>query len=66
MNSTPTQVACNATPSVLVINSGSSSLKFALVTPESGAIVVSGVAERLNSPEAVVEIKTPKEGKGVS
>lgn len=42
---------------VLVINSGSSSLKFALIHPESEKTVVSGLAERLNSPEAAITIK---------
>src|SRR5688572_9544991 len=34
---------------VLVINSGSSSLKFALIEPETGAVVSHGVAERLSA-----------------
>lgn len=57
MNVTKIQNAGLQHLSVLVINSGSSSLKFALVCPDSGELVVSGLAERLNSPEAVLEIK---------
>jgi acetate kinase len=34
---------------VLVINSGSSSLKFALIEPETGAVVRHGLAERLSA-----------------
>jgi acetate kinase len=34
---------------VLVINSGSSSLKFALIEPETGAVVSHGLAERLSA-----------------
>jgi acetate kinase len=41
------------TPSkVLVLNCGSSSLKFALIEPESGAVVHRGLAQRLNSNQA--------------
>ena len=59
MYSTHSQAAGSGQPLVLVINSGSSSLKFALVYPETGKTVVSGLAERLNSPEALIEIKSP-------
>jgi len=34
---------------VLVVNSGSSSLKFALMEPETGAVLRQGLAERLNA-----------------
>jgi acetate kinase len=37
---------------ILVINSGSSSLKFAVVEPSSGRILRQGLAERLGTPEA--------------
>jgi acetate kinase len=37
---------------VLVINSGSSSLKFALIEPDSGRVLRKGVAERLGTNEA--------------
>ncbi len=38
-----------APPPVLVINSGSSSLKFALIEPKSGTVLRHGLAERLNA-----------------
>lgn len=41
---------------VLVINCGSSSLKFSLIEPISGKIIVSGVAERLLSNEAFIKV----------
>jgi acetate kinase len=40
--------------SVLVLNSGSSSVKFALVDPGSGQRVTDGLAERVGTPEAVL------------
>ncbi|HBC18071.1 MAG TPA: propionate/acetate kinase, partial [Alcanivorax sp.] len=42
------------TPLVLVINCGSSSIKFALVDEDSSEFPLEGLAERLNSPEAVL------------
>jgi len=36
---------------ILVLNSGSSSLKFALLEPRSGSVVAHGIAERLGSAE---------------
>jgi acetate kinase len=42
---------------VLVLNSGSSSLKFALVEPDSGDRLVSGIGERLGSPDAVLRVR---------
>lgn len=42
---------------ILVINCGSSSLKFALVNPEQSQFAISGLAECLNTPEAVVSWK---------
>jgi acetate kinase len=44
---------------VLVLNSGSSSVKFALVDPASGARVTDGLAERVGTPEAVLRIRCP-------
>lgn len=41
----------------LVINCGSSSLKFALIAAEDNETVVNGAAERLGSPEAQITIK---------
>ena len=58
MNPTHFQTSEEARPLVLVVNSGSSSLKFALVYPGSGKTVVSGLAERLGSAEAVIEIRS--------
>jgi acetate kinase len=45
-----------STSQVLVINCGSSSLKFALVEPQSGAVVRQGLAERLNASGARLTI----------
>ncbi|HEY5743835.1 MAG TPA: acetate kinase [Terrimicrobiaceae bacterium] len=44
--------------SILVINCGSSSLKFSVIDVESGAAQVQGLAERLSSPQACVKTKT--------
>lgn len=45
------------TEPILVLNSGSSSLKFAVVEPISGELFLSGIANRLATPEAVLNIK---------
>lgn len=37
---------------ILVINCGSSSLKFALIEPQTGRRLISGLAERLGTPQA--------------
>ena len=63
MNPTNFQTSEEVRPLVLVINSGSSSLKFALVYPESGKTVVSGLAERLGSAEAIIEIRSAEGSK---
>ncbi|WPC76112.1 acetate/propionate family kinase [Vibrio porteresiae] len=42
---------------VLVINSGSSSLKFAVIDPETGDAVVSGLGECFGLPEAAISWK---------
>ena len=42
---------------ILVINCGSSSLKFALVNPNQNEFAISGLAERLNSPDAMITWK---------
>ncbi|HEU5074588.1 MAG TPA: acetate kinase [Polyangiaceae bacterium] len=42
---------------ILVINCGSSSLKFAAIEPRTGNVRCQGIAERLNSPEARLEIE---------
>jgi acetate kinase len=46
---------------VLVINCGSSSLKFAVIEPTSGHVLVQGLAERLNTEEGRLQVK-PAEG----
>ena len=43
--------------SVLVINCGSSSLKFVLLDPETGEVALKGLAERLGQPGAHVLFK---------
>ncbi len=45
-------------PLILVLNSGSSSLKFALIQPDSGEIVFSGLADRLTTAEALLQVKS--------
>ncbi|QSA20831.1 acetate kinase, partial [Vibrio furnissii] len=42
---------------VLVINSGSSSLKFAVIDSQSGDALVSGLGECFGLPEAVISWK---------
>jgi acetate kinase len=42
---------------VLVLNSGSSSVKFALLTPETGERVLGGLAEQVGAPAAVLRIR---------
>jgi len=42
---------------ILVINCGSSSLKFAAIEPHTGSVRVEGIAERLNTPEARLKIE---------
>jgi acetate kinase len=42
---------------VLVLNCGSSSAKFAVIDPDSGRELVSGIAQRLGSPEASLDWK---------
>ena len=42
---------------ILVINCGSSSLKFSIIDPENGKAEIQGLAERLSSPDARVKTK---------
>ena len=42
---------------VLVLNSGSSSVKFALLDPETGERLMAGMGERLGTPEAVLRVQ---------
>jgi acetate kinase len=44
---------------VLVLNSGSSSVKFAVLAPASGERVVAGMAEKVGTPEADLWIRRP-------
>lgn len=46
-----------ADPLVLVLNSGSSSVKFALVLPGSGERLMGGIGERLGTPEALLRVQ---------
>ena len=42
---------------VLVLNCGSSSLKFAVIDPEASKELISGIAQRLGTPEATLDVK---------
>jgi acetate kinase len=44
---------------VLVLNSGSSSVKFALITADTGERVWAGLAERIGTAEAVLHLRHP-------
>ncbi|MGC4095628.1 MAG: acetate kinase [Nitrospira sp.] len=48
---------------ILVINCGSSSLKFAVIDPSSGKSLIQGIAERLNSAEATLQVKSAELGR---
>ena len=50
-------------PSVLIINCGSSSVKFALIGTRRESLILSGLAERLGSPEAQMSWKIGDEKK---
>ena len=45
--------------SVLVLNSGSSSVKFALIAAGTGERVLGGLAEEVGTAEAVLRIRRP-------
>ncbi|WP_240772687.1 acetate kinase [Phragmitibacter flavus] len=47
----------NLSHNILVINCGSSSLKFAVIDPESTQVLIQGIAERLNSPDALLKVQ---------
>ena len=51
------QVSQSSSPSVLVLNCGSSSFKFALLDSQTGDEQLSGLAERLGDKEASITIK---------
>src|SRR5690606_41573408 len=42
-----------SSPRVLVVNSGSSSLKYQLVEPEDGTVVAKGIVEKIGEPGGV-------------
>ena len=46
-----------STSAILIINCGSSSVKFSLIEPESGVNILSGLAECLSTPQASIKIK---------
>jgi acetate kinase len=50
-------------PAVLVINSGSSSLKFSMIDAATEDVRVHGIAEALGSPDAVLRISWPGKDK---
>ncbi len=50
-------VAGSSGPLVLVLNSGSSSVKFALLAPGTGERVMGGIGERLGTPEALLRVQ---------
>ena len=45
----------NAEKTVLVINCGSSSLKFAIINPDDGHVFLNGIAEKLGLSDARIE-----------
>jgi len=49
--------ALTSTSAILVINCGSSSVKFSLIDPKSGINLLSGLAECLTTPQASIKIK---------
>jgi acetate kinase len=55
--------AFSTVAAVLVINSGSSSLKFSLIDGASEGVLVQGLAEALGSPNAVVHVSRPGRSK---
>jgi acetate kinase len=54
------------TDHVLVINCGSSSLKFAAIDPRTGVAALTGLAERLGSPEASLSARLGEDRHGVT
>jgi acetate kinase len=47
----------NSKPQILVINSGSSSLKFSVLEVQSESVLASGIAERLGSKESLLKFR---------
>ena len=50
----PDPASANPRPAVLIVNCGSSSVKFALIGTRRETLILSGLAERLGSPEATI------------
>jgi len=46
---------------ILVLNSGSSSLKFAVIEPDSGSVIAQGIAERIGSSEPTFKFASKPE-----
>ena len=42
---------------ILVVNCGSSSIKFQVIDPVTKCLSINGIAERLNTPKAVIKLK---------
>lgn len=57
MNSPKSAQTLASTSAILIINCGSSSVKFSLIQPESGITLLSGLAECLSTPDASIKIK---------
>jgi acetate kinase len=56
----PGQATAGSSDSVvLVLNAGSSSVKFALVLPRSGERLMEGAGERLGTPDALLRVRWP-------
>jgi acetate kinase len=58
-------MTCPGTGPVLVLNSGSSSVKFALIDSGSGQRVLDGMAEKAGTPEAVLRIRRSSDGAAI-
>lgn len=58
MNNTQHNAQVSTSPdAILVINCGSSSVKFSLIQPQSGASLISGLAECLQTSDARIKLK---------
>lgn len=57
MNSSNISITNTNSPAILVINCGSSSVKFSLIQPETSTTLLSGLAECLSTPNATIKIK---------
>ena len=54
------------TDCIIVINCGSSSLKFAVLPVDGGEVLLKGLAERLESPEAMLKIERDGEAESLA